>query len=54
MLARVEQVDDLNSSGEVIFSDVPDPFGAISDDDFLFGAAPAAFPGLDIQAFAEL
>ena len=33
---------------------IPDPFGAVADDDLLLGAAPAAFPGLDVEPLAEL
>jgi len=38
VLAGVKKVDDLHGSGEVILGDVPDPFCAIADDNFLFGA----------------
>ncbi len=54
MLAGVEEVDDLNGSGEMIVGEVPDPLCAIADDDFLFSAGPAAFPGFDIEPFAKL
>ena len=40
--------------GEEFPGKVPDPFGAIADDDLLVCAAPAAFPGLDVQPLAEL
>src|SRR5215469_9645069 len=54
VLTGVEEVDDLNGSREVILGDVPDPFCAIADDDLLFGARPATFPGFDVKAPAEL
>jgi hypothetical protein len=34
--------------------EVPDPFGAIAEDDFDLGSAPAAIPGFGIEGFAEL
>src|ERR1700691_6134239 len=34
--------------------EVPDPFGPIAEGHFLLGSAPAAIPGLRIEAFAEL
>ena len=48
VLAGVEEVDDLNGSGEVIFRDIPDPFRAIADNDFLSRARPATkrLPGV--------
>jgi hypothetical protein len=49
----MEQIDDLNGSGKVIFGDVPDPFCAIADDDLLFGTTPATLPGLDVEPFAK-
>jgi hypothetical protein len=54
MLAGVEEVDDLNRAREVLIGQVPDPFGAITDHDFLAGVAPAPFPGFHIQTIAEL
>jgi hypothetical protein len=54
MLARVVEINDLHCTGEVLFGKVPDPFGSITQDDFLFRAAPATVPGLQIDAFAEL
>src|SRR5271166_823393 len=50
----MKDVDDLNSAGEVIVGDVPDPFGAISDHDLLLRALPAAIPGFQIESRAEL
>src|SRR5215217_4303165 len=38
----------------MLAGDVPDPFSTIANDDFLFGTAPAAFPGLDIEPLSEL
>jgi hypothetical protein len=54
VLAGMIQVDHLNRAGEMLFGDVPDPFGAIADNNFLFGAAPAAFSCLEVESFAEL
>lgn len=42
------------AAGKLQIREVPDPFGPISDDDFLLRAAPAAIPGFQIDAFAEL
>ena len=36
-----ETIDDLNGG------QMPDPLGAVANDDLLLGAAPTAFPGLD-------
>ena len=54
MLAGMQQINDLNRAGEVLLGDVPDPLGTIADDDLFLGATPAAFPGLQIEALAEL
>ena len=53
MLTSVIQIDDLNRAGEILLGDVPDPFGAVADDNLLFGAAPAALPDLDVESFSE-
>ena len=50
----MEQIDDFNRAGKVLPCKIPDPFGAIANDDLLLGAAPAAFPGLNIESLAEL
>jgi hypothetical protein len=54
VLAGMEEIDDLNGSRKVVFGDVPDPFCAIADDDFLFGAGPAALPCFNVETPAEL
>src|ERR1035438_3581417 len=54
MLAGVIKIDNLNGPGEVLIGDIPDPFGSIADDDLLYGTAPAALPGFQIDALAEL
>jgi hypothetical protein len=43
VLTGVKEIDDLNGTREVIPGDVPDPFGAITDDDFLFSADQPRF-----------
>ena len=43
MLAGVEEIDDLDRAGEVLFGNVPDPFGAVADDDFLLGTLQPRF-----------
>lgn len=48
------EIDDLDSAGKMLGGEIPDPLGAIADDYLLFGAAPAAFPGFDVQPLAEL
>ena len=54
VLAGVQDVDDLNSAGEVIVGDIPDPVCAIPDDNLLLGALPAAIPGFQIDSRSEL
>jgi len=44
VLACVIQVNDLNRAGEKLVGDVPDPFGAIADDN-LFLASSAESVG---------
>jgi hypothetical protein len=53
VLARVKQIDNLYCAGEMLIGNVPDPFGAIAEDDFLFRAAPPPFPGLQIEPLAK-
>ncbi len=45
MLARMVEIDDLDSAGKVLLGDVPDPFCSIAHDDFLLRSAPAPLPG---------
>ena len=54
VLASVIEIDNLNRAGEVLLGKIPDPCGAIPHYDFLLRAAPAAFPGLHIDALAKL
>ena len=54
MLAGMIEIDDLDRAGKVLIGDVPDPVGAIADDDFGWGAVPSAVPGLGIDPKAEL
>ncbi len=54
MLPGMKQIDDLDSAGKVLVGIVPDPFGSISDDNLLFGTAPATSPGFQIDPVAEL
>jgi hypothetical protein len=49
----VEQIDALNGARKVFPGKVPDPFVA-AQDHLLPGAAPAAFPSLDVEPLAEL
>ncbi len=53
MVAGVEEVDDLYRTREVLAGNVPDPFNAIADDDFL-GVASSPFPGFHVQTFSKL
>jgi hypothetical protein len=41
MLASVEEVKDLDRTREVLVGNVPNPFSAIADRNFLAGLAPA-------------
>ena len=54
VLSGVKKIDNLNCAGEMLIGNIPDPFRSIAHDDFLFGAAPAALPGFQIDALAEL
>ena len=54
VLAGMKQIDDLDSAGQVLLCNVPDPFGSVRDHDFLFGARPTASPGFQINSVAEL
>src|SRR5712671_1527337 len=48
------QINDLDRAGEVGLCEIPDPFGPIAHDNFLYGATPAPIPGFQIDALAEL
>ena len=54
VLAGMEQIDDLNRAGKVPVRIVPDPFGTVADHNLLYGAAPAAVPGFQIDPVTEL
>lgn len=54
MLTGMEEIDDLNGTGEVLVSIVPYPFGSVSNDDLLLGAIPAAVPGFEVDPVAKL
>ena len=54
MFARVKVIDNLNCAGEVLVGEIPDPLGAIADNDLPFRAAPAPVPSVQVKAFAEL
>jgi hypothetical protein len=49
MLPRVAEMDDLQRSGEGLMGQVPDPEGALADDDLLLRPAPAAAPSFAIE-----
>jgi hypothetical protein len=53
-LASVVQIDDLNGAWKVGLTQIPDPFGSVAHDDFLLRPAPAAIPGLQVDALTEL
>src|SRR4051794_38717768 len=38
----------------MMFRQIPDPFGPVTQDDLLFCAAPAALPGLHVEPLAKL
>src|SRR5260370_32008663 len=48
------KIDDLNRARKMLAGDVPDPLGAVAQDDLNEGAAPASVPGFQIEALAEL
>ena len=54
VLAGVIEIDDLNRAREMQIGKIPDPFGAVADDDFLYRAAPAALIGFQVDSFAKL
>src|ERR1043166_9448657 len=54
MLTRVVEVDNLDRTGKMEPGQVPDPLGAVAQDDFLCGATPAAFPSFQVEPFAKL
>ena len=54
MLAGVIEVHDLEGPGKLLVGQIPDPVGAVANEYFLLGAAPAAFDGLPVDARAKL
>ncbi len=48
------EIDDLHGTGKMLIGQVPNPFGSVTDDHFLYGTAPAAVPGFQIDALAEI
>ena len=54
VLPRMVEIDDLNRAGEVLVGQVPDPEGTIAKDDLLLRSAPAAAPGLGVEAQTKL
>ena len=54
VLAGVIEIENLNCAGEVLVGDIPDPYGAIADNDFLDRTVPASVPGFQIKAIAKL
>jgi hypothetical protein len=54
MLSGVEKIDDFDGPGKMQSGGVPDPFGAVADDDLLLRPVPATLEGLGIDAAAEL
>src|SRR5205085_6216208 len=54
VLTGVKKVHNRNGAGEILIGEVPDPFGPVADYDLLFGAAPTAFPGFQVNSFSKL
>src|SRR5207244_5349709 len=54
MLPRMVEIYNLNSAGEVLVGDVPNPESAIAKNDFRFRPVPASIPGFPINAPSEL
>ena len=53
MAFGVEDVDDLDGTGEVFIGEVPDPCGAVAEDDLTLGLVEAAALGLAQDAACE-
>jgi len=47
-LLQVKEIDDLDRAGKMQIGQIPDPFGSITHDNFLWCAAPATVPGFQI------
>jgi len=54
VLAGVIEIDDLKRARKMQVGKIPDPFGAVADDNFLLRATPAALMGLQVDSFAKL
>ena len=53
MSLGMEDVDDLDGAGEVLIGEVPDPGGAVAEDDLAFGLVEASAFGLAQDAVCE-
>ena len=53
VLLGVEDVDDLGGAGKVFFGEVPDPGGAVAEDDLLRGVEEASALDLAEDALGE-
>jgi hypothetical protein len=54
VFASVVEIDDLDGAREVLVGEIPDPQGAVAEDDGLLGAPAAATDGLGEDATCEL
>src|SRR5271156_4065975 len=54
VLASVKQIDDLDSTRKMQIGVIPDPFGSVTQDNFLCRAVPAALPRFQVDSFAKL
>jgi len=54
MLPGVIEIDNLNSAGEVLIGEVPDPDGTVANDDFDGGPLRASAESFGVDAVAEL
>src|SRR5712671_2686068 len=50
MLPRMVEIDNLNSAGEMLLGEVPNPGSAIAENDFRFRSVPASIAGFPINA----
>src|SRR5712691_2243497 len=54
MLASVEEIHDLDSAGEVLIGEIPDPDRTVAEHDFLLGPTPATAPRFGVESQSEL
>jgi len=54
VLPSVIDVHNLDGTREILIGNIPDPIGAIGDDDFLLRPTPATLPGFAVKARAKL